>query len=190
MDTQWYVLGYFPHYGSDLISLHSAIITNDRQTHTERKRPIEVVSATNCSNCIDTSRIFWNFHEVWCRKASFYAALLFMGGTLSRDFGFTCDSIIYASWFARFMRSCRECHQPSVRIHFIPTHRNLFHLARYYFNKMPISNEVFHEHLMEYAGNVFNGIWFRCLLSQHIIVCCDMMCIVYTECSAHHLGFW
>lgn len=45
-----------------------------------------------------------------------------------------------------------------VCINFIPTHRYLFHLAQYYFNKMAISNEVFHEHLMEYAGNVFNGI--------------------------------
>lgn len=70
-----------------------------------------------------------------------------------------------------------------VCINFIPTHRYLFHLAQYYFNKMAISNEVFHEHLMEYAGNVFNGIWFCRLCSRrtplYAVMCVCVLCTLH-----------
>lgn len=53
----------------------------------------------------------------------------------------------------------------------------LFHLAWHYFNKMAISNKIFHVHLMEYVGNEFNGIWFCHSLSSYTL----FMCIMYVQ---------
>lgn len=58
-----------------------------------------------------------------------------------------------------------------------------FQLAWYYFNKIAISNGVFHEHLMEYAGNVFNGIWFCHLLAQHTLY--DVYCVQHRVYGIH-----
>lgn len=171
-------------------SLHSAIITEQRE-----KKPIVVVRVLLIVYlCVGIEDIFETFEIAGSLRIERFFVTLCMDGTFSRDFGtprvpalFTQVDlhVLCVAAMNVTVSQASACVSVSVRvcgcINFIPTHRNSFHLAWYYSNKMAISNEVFHEHLLEYAGNVFNGIWFCRLLSRSTpIVWCDMY-IVHTR---------
>lgn len=117
---------YFAHFISDLISVHRATITKERG---RERKPIKVVSFVNClrSMYLFEDIHFSPFETFEIRISNLQTC--YAGGTEHfKRLWYTCESIIYASWFSRLMCNSNECHTKvcACVCKFHTTHRHYF----------------------------------------------------------------